>query len=122
MSIALIALASFFTWFCSRRRDILLSVIAGLLWFSLAMWLFFSTAPPFDLTETHSQVLAWVFVILTFVPFILYMNVRISVTDSKGRTWEEYGDVPENKVSSYEQYVKDLRSRTRRQYKRRRLL
>lgn len=110
--VAIIALATFLTWFSSRRRNVLLSMTAGLIWFSLAMRLFFSAVPPVGLVETHAQMLAWVFIMLTFLPLVFYMGVPI-VRTRKGKTWTSFGEPPpdEEPQSEYEKYAQDLHSR-----------
>lgn len=108
----LIVMGLFFTWFSSQRRDILLSLVAGLLWFTMAMWLFFSPGPFIGLTDDWQKILLWVFIILTFVPFLIYMNTEIKY-EKDGRGWVEYGEKPnyENTVNAYEDYKKELQRR-----------
>lgn len=108
--VTIIGLAGFLTWFSSRRRNVLLSVLAGLCWFGISMWLFFDGGAPFSLADNHAKILVWVFFGLTFLPLILYMNIPI--THSRGgTTWTEYvGEVPKGKkVSSYDEYSKAIR-------------
>lgn len=122
MTYALIALAGFLTWFSSRRRNILVTIISSLLWFAVAMRLFFSATPVLDLSESHVQVLSWVFMSLVFVPIVFFMNQEIR-KEKKGVSWTEYGKPPpEDRKSEYEKYADDLHARMYRHKKKRRLL
>jgi len=117
----MVGLAGFLTWFASKRRDILVCMISGLVWFALAMWLFFSPTPPLDLANDYVKILAWVFIVLTFIPAILYMNQEIR-HERGGRSWTTYGNPPpEETESNYERHRRELRARLGRQ-RRRRLL
>ena len=120
--LAFIGLAIFMTWFSAKRRNLLLSLLAGVCWFGVSMWLFFSTVAPLDLAEGYAQVLVWVFFGMAFIPFVLYMNVPITRT-RRGATWTEYGKPPpEDRKSEYEKYAEDLHSRMYRHRKKKRLL
>ena len=111
LMLGFIGIAGFVTWFSSRRKNILLSIVAFLLWFGMGMWMFFSPSAPFDLAENYAQMLAWAFMVMSFIPFVLYMNVPITKT-RKGATWTEYGQPPpEERQSEYERYSADLRAR-----------
>lgn len=121
MSIALIGLACYLTWLASRRRDILLSMVAGLSWFGLGMWLFFSAVPIFDIAEDYAKILAWVFIVLTFIPFIFYMNQEIR-HEKRGKSWTTYGQPPSDNESGYDKYRRELRGRVRKQGRRKTLL
>jgi len=107
-----IALGLFFTWFCTVRRNVLLAFVGSLVWFSCALWLWFSTGSALGLTEAWSQILVWVFVILAFVPWLLFADVEVKYQDGK-RSWSEYGDKPSNTnirdVSS--EYKRELQQR-----------
>lgn len=114
MFIGLIIMAMFFTWFSGRRSNILIAFAAFLLWFSTGMWLFFSTAPPLTLGEPWTDLLAWFFVIMAFVPWLLQMNVEIR-HEAEGHSWSSFGKEPERKTpSEYEDYRDKLYNRTRR--------
>lgn len=116
-----IGFSGFMTWFAARRRNLLLSILAGVCWFGISMWLFFSTTALMDLDESYAQVLVWVFFAMTFVPLVLYMNVPITKTRD-GKTWTEYGEPPSERKSEYQKYAEDLHSRMYRHRRRRRLL
>lgn len=114
MSITFICLAAFFTWFSFKRPNLLISLITGLLWFALAMWLFFGTTPLFDLAELYVQILSWVFVVMTFVPFLALMDTEIR-HEKEGHSWSSWGQEPKRKTpSGYEAYREKLYGRTRR--------
>ena len=112
---AVMGMGLFFTWMSSRRRDILISMTAGLIWFVLGMWIFFSSTPILGLDESWKQILVWIFFILTFVPFLIYMNQEIT-REKSGNRWTEYGNPKdyEETVSSYDNYKKELQRRIRR--------
>jgi len=90
-------------------------------WFGLGMWLFFAPVPLFDIADNHAKILMWVFIILTFIPFIFYMNQEIR-HESKGMSWTTLGQPPTNDETRYEKYRKELKRRTRNQRRRRTLL
>jgi len=110
MSIALLGLACFLTWFSHIHKNILLAMCCSLTWFGLAFWIFFGTAPLFDMAEQHSKILVWVFIMMTFIPWLFQMDVEIQ-NESNGRKWREWGSKPEPKKRSYTEY---LRKRWRR--------
>lgn len=113
MTIAFMALAAFFTWFSFKRREILITFVTSMLWFALAMWLFFGDAPLFDIEETYIQILVWVFVMMTFVPWLAQMNTEIE-NEAKGQRWKSYGQPPKGETTSKaEEYRKTLRRRRR---------
>jgi len=111
--LGMIFLATFFTWFSSRRQSMLISVVTFTIWFSMGMWLFFSSSPPLTVGEPWVDILAWGFVIMAFVPFLLQMDVEIR-HEQRGKSWTKYGAPPEEKgPSAYEDYRTKLFNRTR---------
>ncbi len=112
MSIGILVLAGFLTWFSFHRPNILISISAGVTWLGLAMWMFFGTTPLFDLGETHSKLLVWVFFMLTFVPFLALMDTAIQY-EKDGKRWTEWGARPQDRESSYDKYKTELRRRVR---------
>ena len=96
--IGLITLGFCLTLFASKRPSLPLALAAGLIWFATGVWLWFSTTPVFGFSETWSQILAFVFVILTFVPFLLQMNVEVKYEQSKQGKFQGY---PGAESSSY---------------------
>jgi len=114
VSIAILAMACFFTWFCHKRREILLALVASILWLGLSMWYFFGGDPLLPLGELANDIIAWAFFILMFIPLLFQINVEIK-SEAKGRSWFEYGTPPREKSpSGYELYRKELSRRTRR--------
>lgn len=114
--LAFIGIACFFTWFSSKRRDILISIVAALLWFATAMWLFFSGSSPFDLSESYVQILVWVFIILAFVPFIFQINVEVKKEGKRGTTYVDFvrrGMENGKPETEYQRYRRLLQKRTR---------
>jgi hypothetical protein len=110
----MLLLAMFFTWFSRRVQNILIGLVTFMLWFSLGMWLFFSSSPPLAVGEAWVDVLAWAFVILAFLPLLFQMDVEIK-HEEKGKSWTRYGQPPERKgPSAYEEYREKLFARTRR--------
>ena len=96
--IGLIILGGFLTMFASRRPSLPLAICAGLVWLALGVWLYFSPTPIFDIADTWSQMLAFVFIILTLVPFLLQMNVEVRYEQSKQGKFQGY---PGAESSSY---------------------
>ena len=113
MTIAFLGLACFLTWATWTTRHILMGVCAFLTWFGEAMWLFFSAVPLFNFAELHTQLLAWVFFIMAFVPLLLLMDYQIT-KEKDGQKWTEWGARPKDKETNYERYKAELQRRTRR--------
>lgn len=111
--LGLILIAAFLTWFASRRPEILVAFAAGLTWLALGFWLLLGDVTNLQLTDPWTQMIAWVFVLMTFVPFLTQMNVEIK-HEVSGRRWTEFGTKPSTRVSNYEKYRTELRSRVRR--------
>lgn len=108
---AFMGFAGFMTWMCSRRRQLLLAVSTFLIWFGMAMWLFFSGGAVFDLSTDYAKIFVWVFFIMSVVPFVLYANVPI-LHQRYGRSWTEYGEPPQEETpDAYEQHRRLLRQR-----------
>ena len=116
MDITLIVLAAFLTWPVSFKiKNLLISLSAGLLWFGLAVWFFFTPdpLPIFNLDDNYSIILVWVFMMLMFVPFLALMDTEIQM-EKGGQKWREWGAKPTTKVNNYESYRKELQRRLRR--------
>lgn len=113
MSITIIALACFLTWFSGYRKNILLTFSASMAWFALSMWLFFSAEPLLSISEYHSQILAWVFVMLAFIPWLFQMDTEI-MNEAGGKKWKSWGSPPSEAVDRREEYRKRLRGGMRR--------
>lgn len=110
--IGLILIAAFLTWFSSRRPEILISMAAGFTWLALGFWLLLGDVTNLQLTDPWTVMLAWVFVVMTFVPFLMQMNVAIR-REARGHSWTTFGKEPEHKPSAYEDYRDKLYGRTR---------
>jgi len=114
MSIAILAMACFFTWFCHKRREILLALVASILWLGLSMWYFFGGDPLLPLGELANDIIAWAFFMLMFIPMLFQMNVEIT-HEAQGKRWTKYGQPPEERgPNGYERYRDLLYNRTRR--------
>jgi hypothetical protein len=112
--LGLLATGCFFTWYSGKRRLLLLAVVSFLIWFAMAMWLFFTSIPVLGITKDWQQLLMWVFIIMAFIPFLLQMDTEI--THKVGDTqWKSYGDTPAGKVVTKADAYKTLfRSKYRR--------
>lgn len=109
--IAFIGIALFFTWLAWRSRQLLICLVSFFIWVALALWLFFSNASIFDLSEGYVQILAYVFFMISFVPLIWSMNQEIR-HEAQGQRWTTYGQPPKDKkVSAADRYRKNLRGR-----------
>ena len=98
-------------------RNILLAFSSSMLWFALAMWMFFSPSPPLDIAQGWAQIIAWVFVMLAIVPWLLRMDVEIKneARGQGGQSWRTWGAPPRGKTTSRaEEYRKILRGRRKR--------
>lgn len=113
MTLGMMALAAFLTWFSFKVQNILISLSAGILWLGLAMWFFFAVPPLFNLATVYAQLIVWVFFMMTFVPFLALMNTEIKM-EKDGMKWSEWGARPRDQVTGYERYKKELRGRIRR--------
>lgn len=88
------------------RRNILVTLSSSMIWLSLFIWLFFSSTPPLDMSQNWAQILAFVFLMLTFVPWLMRMNVEIK-QEAGGKKWTEWGRPPKEPVKSRSQSVKE---------------
>jgi len=99
-------------------RNILLAFSSSMIWFSLFLWLFFGSSPPLDVGKGWAQILAWVFLMLAFVPWLLRMDVEIKneAKGQGGQSWRTWGAPPSvgRGQTRAEQYKEELRKRTRR--------
>lgn len=114
--IGLLIMGMFFMMFANRRQNILVSLVTFMIWFSLGLWLFFSTSAPigFEENEVWKDVLGWGFLVLAFLPFLFAMDQQIE-HEAHGKKWFKYGTPPEIKgPTNYEKYRDVLWSRTRR--------
>ena len=113
MTIALIVIGLVLLIYSGQRKNILLSVCAGLVWFSLFLWFFFEpSGSVFNLERSYVKILSWVFLMLTFVPFLFLMDVNIQ-HEKEGSKWSEWGARPKDRKTSYETYKEELRRRVR---------
>lgn len=111
--IGLIAIACFLTWMASRRPNILVAFASGLTWLAMGFWVLLGDVTNLGLESSWTQILAWVLIIMTFVPFLLQMNVEIH-NEAKGQRWTEYGSKPKiTNPTSYEAYKAELQRRVR---------
>jgi len=102
------------TYFHMKEKTLLLAFAPSMIWFSLGMWLFFSSNPPLDIAEGWVKILVYVFFgVLVLIPWVNQMNTEIK-RESGGRSWVEWGSKPEEKVNRAEEYRKNLRKRIRR--------
>jgi hypothetical protein len=108
--IAWIVLAIFFTWFASRRPEMLVRLTASLLWMGLGFWLLLGGIENIDIADSWNQILIWIFFVMTVVPWIFQINTEIR-RERRGRTWSEWGAPPEERLSPYEEHRRLLRSR-----------
>jgi len=114
--IGLILLGVFLTWFCTIRRNILLAFSSSLVWFGCAAWLFFGTSV-LGLDETWKQIIVWAFVMMIFVPWLLFADIEVKhqrTTKFGSSSWSSYsGDTPsfEDQMSTADKYKIELRER-----------
>ena len=115
MSISILAMACFFTWLCHKRRNILISMVAAILWLGLSMWFFFGDSPLLPLGTLANDIIAWAFFILMWVPLLFAMDVEIT-HEKNGRRWKQWStEAPEGKgPTAYETYRETLYNRVRR--------
>ncbi len=95
------------------RQSILFAMSSSMLWFVLFIWLFFSTTPPLTVGQTWVDILAWVFVMLVFVPWLVRMDTEIK-HEADGKSWKRWDTEPHLKSDSeYEKYRRTLFNKTR---------
>lgn len=112
--IGLLILGMFFMIFSGKRRSLVVALVTFMIWFSIGMWLFFSTAAPIGFGEPWKDILGWAFLVLSLLPWLFQMDTEIR-HEAQGRSWSVYGSEPKEKgPSGYDQYKVQLRSRTRR--------
>ncbi len=110
--IGLILIACFLTFMAWKSPNILIAFAAGLTWLSMAFWIVLGNITNLPLTSPWTQFIAWVFTIMTFVPFILQWNVEIKQT-IKGQSFSTWGQPPNPGMSNYEAYKAELQRRVR---------
>ncbi len=93
-----------------KRPNILIAFSISMLWFALAMWLFFGSSPILTLGEDWTGILIWVFVMLAFVPWLLQMDTEI-ISEAKGKRWKSWGAPPIERSNRQEEHRKLLRRR-----------
>jgi len=109
-----LALAIFFTWFSSKRPEILIRLAAGLVWLGLGFWILLGGIDNIQIGDSWIQILIWVFFLMAAVPFLFQMNTEVR-NERDGQVWTEWGGKPkESMPSGYEKYKKRLYRRTRR--------
>ena len=111
--IGLIGLAVCLTWLAWKGKQILVAISASLLWFGLAMWLFFATVPVLGFAENYQWIFGGVFFMLTFVPLLSLMDTEITHR-REDQSWTEHGARPGRRESNYDKYKVELLKRTRR--------
>jgi hypothetical protein len=113
--IGLLMLSICLTIFAASRRNLLLTMLAGLTWLVMGLWIFFSPTPVLDIDEDWSKMLAWVFVMMTFVPWLLGADTEVrheARTQTGSSGWVEYGAKPKGvHLSASEKYQLELHSR-----------
>jgi hypothetical protein len=108
--VGVLALAVFFTWFSSRRPEILVRLSASLIWMALGFWFLLGGIENIDIADSWNQILIWVFFVMAVVPFLVQMNTEIR-RERRGRTWTEWGAPPDERLSEYDRYHRLLKSR-----------
>lgn len=96
-----------------RRPNILVAFSISMIWFSLALWLFFGSSPPLTLAQDWTGVLIWVFVMLAFVPWLFQMDTEIT-NEANGKRWKSWGRPPKEGINRRKEYQDTLRGRWRR--------
>ena len=105
-------LAGFLTVISWRRPSMLLSLAAGLTWLGMGFWLLLGSVANLNLADVWTQLIAYVFIIMTFVPFLFQMDTEIK-REHSGRSWTELGPKPKTQSTNYERYREELRRRLR---------
>ena len=116
-----IVLAIFFTWFSSRRPEILIRLVSSLIWMGLGFWTLTGGIDNIDMINSWNQMLVWVFFLMAVVPWLLQMNTEIT-KEKKGLSYKVWGTPPGEEETEYQRYSKELRYRMHRNKKKRRLL
>lgn len=93
-----------------RRPNILVAFSISMLWFALAMWLFFGSSPILTLAQDWTGILVWVFFMLAFVPWLFQMDTEI-MNEAKGQRWKSWGSPPIEKIDKQEEHRRILRGR-----------
>lgn len=106
------AFGGFMLWFSHKRRELLTSLITGLIWFALAMWVFISDATPFNMAEGYVKILAVVFFVIGLLPLLWQMTTEVQHEEG-GRKWTEWKPIPKiPTLSGYEKHQKKLHAIT----------
>lgn len=95
-------------------RNLLYTLCSSMIWFVLLMWLFTGDNPPLPFGEPWTKILAFVFLVLSILPWLTRMDVEIG-NETRGKRWRTWGPAPKEKgPTNYEAYRDELRRRTRR--------
>lgn len=107
-----IVLAFGLTFLSYKRPHVLVSMGAGLSWLAMGFWLLIGDIDNLDISDSWVTILVWVFIMMTFVPFLFQMDTFIT-WERKGTKWTGWGPKPEDEKGpeSYEQYKEELRRR-----------
>lgn len=111
-------LAVIFTFNC--HKNILYVMVSSMLWFVMFIWFFFSDAPILVVGEAWVDILAWCFLMLVFVPWIVGMNTEIK-HEADGKSWKRWDTAPHPEdtpaIELYRDKLYNKTRRTKRKYK-----
>jgi len=107
-----LVLAIFFTWFSSKRPEMLIRLCSSLIWMGMGFWILLGGIENIEVGDSWIQILIWVFFIMAIVPFLVQMNTEIR-RESKGMAWKEWGTPPEEIVDRDAEYRASIRRRIR---------
>jgi len=105
--LVMVGIILFFMTMAYRTKTLHWSIAAAASWWGLTVWLYFSGADFFSLTDTYVQIFTVVFVLVSFIPLIdfMYHSNKVEIRRSVGgKTWTELGVAPKGTARSNEAY------------------
>jgi len=104
--IGLVALAIALTVISIKANLLLFRVAAAASWLALGVWLLLSNTTNLSMSTTWTQILGFVFVMMTIAPLTLQMVTEVK-KESKGKVWSEWARKPKEPIVSRSAKVRE---------------
>ena len=80
------------TWFSSKRPEILLRLVASIMWLALMFWIILGSTG-FELADVWTGLIATACGVMAFVPW--YWQMQTAIIRTRGnKSWTEFGSPP----------------------------
>jgi len=91
--VALVVIAGVLTFLARYTGQLLVRMAASLSWLGLGLWLLLGDEMLLDIADPWTQVIGFVFIIMTIVPLTWQVSTEIR-TEAKGRSWSDWDRKP----------------------------